>query len=592
MKSTKSAIQCSPVHCIVLYCSAQTLFSLLLSLTIHYYLSIDIYHYFQRYRSTVQRIARGSLLLAAMTPHVLFASVAVGLKLLLPRLVTWLATETSVTSLLSWWYPVGATITLLHQISQESKESEEKDSNKIKNNNGTLTRTAGEEKENNAPPKQQRKQTKATTTTTTTTPKTRKPFFPRTTPTRDNGDKQNGGKSRRRRSSFFLPSAPRFHHADPTKQVHEWLQYWMVYAAVQAIARLLYLLPGSSLWRYSVQSFLLSAGLQLQFIFYIWIYVLPYAVLPIPDLPDTRPLVFLTDYIIRPVILSLDNTVSGAISLEFWERHVVGKLTALTDALVMIRFLKRETADWWLHVAGTMRHTAVPSITLFMPGMVTNYGVLYVQYAVPLAVAASATTSTSSITTKTTTTNSGVDEQNKKQQLLLQYWVLHALTQGILEQCSSILWWIPLSTHFTFVLWCYWNLDVSVRQWYPAVQQELQAFGLLPGETVQEWESTRTSRMFHMVLARLPSAANNDTSDNDDKNAAATATDATDNNVRNNKQDPLLQEKDGELDDDADDDEDEEEEEYVPDTGPVVSTPTQGVVTRRSTRRRATPTAN
>jgi hypothetical protein len=361
----------------------------------------------------------------------------------------------------------------------------------------------------------------------------------------------------------------------------------MVYAAVQAVARLLYLLPGSSLWRYGTSvanhSFLLSAGLQLQLVFYIWIYVLPYTVLPIPDLPDTKPLVFITDYIIRPTILSLTEAVSGAISLPFWERHVVGKLTALLDALVMIRFVKRDTADWWLHVVNSMRHTAVPSITLLMPGMVTNYGVLYVQYAVPLAVAAAST-----ITTTNSVAERNKDsDTNKKQQLLLQYWVLHALTQGILEQCSSILWWIPLSTHLTFVLWCYWNLDVSVRQWYPAVQQELQAFGLLPGELVQEWESTRTSRMFNMVLARLPSAAidtDTDVDTTDDKNATANASDDTDGDVRNATE-SVQQDEDSEIDDG-------DEEEFFPDTELMVSTPTPGAMTRRSTRQRKTTTAN
>jgi hypothetical protein len=566
-------------------------------LTAHHCLSID--YYYQRYRSTVQRIARGSLLLAAMTPHVLFASVAVGLKLLLPRLITWLATETSVTSLLSWWYPVGATITLLHQISQEGKEPDIDDKNSNNNHNsignGTLARPAAEEKENNANSKPQRKPTK----TSTTSPKPRKPCFPRTAPASSSStreaEEEDRGKSRRRRS-FFLPSTPRFHHDNPAQEVHEWLQYWMVYASVQAVARLLYLLPGSSLWRYGTSvanhSFLLPAGSQLQLLFYIWIYVLPYTVLPIPDLPDTKPLFFLTDYMIRPTILSLTEAVSGAISLSFWERHVVGKVTALLDALVMIRFVKRATADWCWHVVHSMRHTAVPSITLLMPGMVTNYGVLYVQYAVPLSVAAAASTITTTTTMtnvvarhkKTNDTNTN-QKQQQQQQLLLQYWVLHALTQGILEQCSSILWWIPLSTHFTFVLWCYWNLDVSVRQWYPAVQQELQAFGLLPGEMVQTWESTRTSRIFNMVLARLPSAAANDTDDTDGKNATATTTDGnnTDNDV---KQDPLLQDEDGGMDDDGD----EEQEEYVPDTDHMVSTPARGAVTRRSTRQRKTST--
>jgi hypothetical protein len=230
-----------------------------------------------------------------------------------------------------------------------------------------------------------------------------------------------------------------------------------------------------------------------------------------------------------------------------------------------------------------MRPAAVPSLSLLMPGMVTNYGVWYVQYAVPLAVVANTITKSVAEPSKDDTTTN-----KQQQQLLLQYWVLHALTHGILEQCSSILWWIPLSTHFTFLLWCYWNLDVSVRQWYPAVQQELQAFGLLPGETVQEWESTRTSRMFHMVVARLPSASNDDNTDNNnatDDVRSATAMDGADNV----EPDPFLDDQDGGLEDG--DDDDDEQEEYVPEAGPAVSTSTRGIVTRRSPRQRTTATA-
>jgi hypothetical protein len=175
--------------------------------------------------------------------------------------------------------------------------------------------------------------------------------------------------------------------------------------------------------------------------------------------------------------------------------------------------------------------------------------------------------------------------------LLLQYWVLHALTQGLLEQCSSILWWIPLSTHFIFILWCYWNLDVSVQKWYPAVQQELQAFGLLPGEAVQEWESTRTSRIFNfMVLALIAQCGDTDANTTwiryCYKNATTDGNGSAIDGAENVDPDALLHNGIGDNDDD-----DEEQEEYVPDTDPAVSTPTQ-VATRRSTRQRKTTTAN
>lgn len=582
------------------------------------------YHSQQRYRSTVQRIARGSLLLAAMTPHALFLACAVGTKLLLPRTVTWLATETSCLSLLSWWYPVAATITLLHQISQQGSDAAAKGDTDAEKKN-TAAAAAETEKENNTPAAKQRGRKQTNTTTPQKSP-ARQPFFPRTAPGKNANDADTAAaKNKRRRRSSFLPQTPRFHHANPDTQVQEWLQYWMVYAAVQAVSRMLYLLPFFSLILSRYHDFLQSSGLQLQAAFYVWIYVLPHVVIPMSSigsmnlqLPDTRPLHFLTTYLIQPVISTIHDAISGAVSNNFWQGQVVGKLTTVLDSLVFIRFVSRDTADWLLHVAHLVRAVAVPSTTLLMPGFLTNYGVLYVQYVVPLANSGTAVAASKTATSTTTTTLG--NNKKQQQQLLLKYWVLHALTRAILDQCSSILWWIPLSTHFIFLLWCYWNLSVSVETWYSTVQQELQAFGLLPGceFNVKEWESTRTSRVFSALVARLPSAATND--DNDDENdAAANEKDDAGNaaapaaNVNTTapatlKDDgnavpaePLAQGEGSGFRDDADavsDDEPEkEEDEYVPDTEddeldeeeeeyvPKASTPVV-VGTRRSTRQR------
>jgi len=142
----------------------------------------------------------------------------------------------------------------------------------------------------------------------------------------------------------------------------------------------------------------------------------------------------------------------------------------------------------------------IPAATLLMPYFVTVYGVLYVQYAAPVAATVAAL---------------GPDKLTAHQHQWLQYWVLHALVQGCLNRLAGILWWIPLSTHAVFLLWCYLAvLPQAVTSWYAVLQDEWQSLGLLPpppegnGEMMtMEWEATRTARAVSWILDRLPSAA-------------------------------------------------------------------------------------
>lgn len=131
----------------------------------------------------------------------------------------------------------------------------------------------------------------------------------------------------------------------------------------------------------------------------------------------------------------------------------------------------------------------VPAITLLMPGFITEYGVLYVKTIVPAAKLKVPTTVSLSQTMDA-----------------LQYWILHALLSGLLSWWSGLLWWIPFSTHAVFIVWC--HLQYTSAGYYTILEQELQAFGLLPqGKAdVVSVDKTITATMLRSLAKSLPSA--------------------------------------------------------------------------------------
>jgi hypothetical protein len=133
-----------------------------------------------------------------------------------------------------------------------------------------------------------------------------------------------------------------------------------------------------------------------------------------------------------------------------------------------------------------------------MPGMVTNYGVLYAQYAVPLAAAARLPPQQQNSVAKP---NKDDGTTIRSKQLLLQYWVLHALTQGFTRAMQQHFVVDSTSTHFISYL-----VPLTWMLWYKKgirpCNKNCSFLGLLPGEAAG-WESTRTSRIFNMVLALI-----------------------------------------------------------------------------------------
>jgi hypothetical protein len=70
---------------------------------------------------------------------------------------------------------------------------------------------------------------------------------------------------------------------------------------------------------------------------------------------------------------------------------------------------------------------------------------------------------------------------------------------------------IPFSTHAVFLLWC--HLQYTSAGYYNVLEQELQAFGLLPqGKAdIVSVDQTITATMLRSLAKSLPSAVGDDT---------------------------------------------------------------------------------
>jgi hypothetical protein len=163
------------------------------------------------------------------------------------------------------------------------------------------------------------------------------------------------------------------------------------------------------------------------------------------------------------------------------------------DVLVMVRFLSEPWKEWWLHVLEESRVLVLPSISLLMPGFMTQLGVTYVQFVLPTA--------------KSLETTESTNNNDASTMLYLQYWVLHCVVSGLLTWFASILWWIPFSTHMIYLLWCHLSFGKTIGKWYDILEMELIAFGLLEGDSQVEVHQTLSVRLITSIVQRLPSAA-------------------------------------------------------------------------------------
>ena len=243
-----------------------------------------------------------------------------------------------------------------------------------------------------------------------------------------------------------------------------WLQYWVVHAALQSSKRLIVLEP------------------QLELLFYVAFHGVPLF------LPQGQLLSHFTNRLTSTALFMHDR-LSSTISQDTWQ-HVVEKAKSLCNTMVFLQLLKQSSADYISHFVEEGRSFVIPGITLFMPGFFTLYGVSYVQYILPLA-------------------KSAAQPATSKVQPL-QYWALHTLAAALLHSLPGFIQWIPFSTHAFFIFWCWLSLPQTIEVWYSDLEEDLQAFGVLPANPnrkVKPVQETRIVRVLQWLLEQLPRAA-------------------------------------------------------------------------------------
>jgi len=116
--------------------------------------------------------------------------------------------------------------------------------------------------------------------------------------------------------------------------------------------------------------------------------------------------------------------VSGVVTEETWNTVVQSKARRVVEVFVMLRFISEPFKECLLQILDEGRTLLLPAVTLLMPGFITQFGVVYVQYLVP-------------------SVKSSQSKGKAGELLYLQYWTLHCILSGFLAWFSPFLWLVP-----------------------------------------------------------------------------------------------------------------------------------------------------
>ncbi len=418
--------------------------------------------------------------------------------LLFPSVIKWLAQDTYLTVMLSVLYPLLATVSCVHQrrypntiVAPPAEAFKKKNDDDIGNDPSNKETTSNKKNKSNGSTLRQRKP--ATNVANSSVP----------------AAYSRANLASTRNGASIASSSPQATTA-------YWLRYWYIYGFVHAVGLFCTMIPifprivKLILGRYPTVYLMTD---EIKLLFFVWIFGLEY-VLSNPNpttttssskkvdssfLADASPLTLMKRYV-TPLLLQLHEKVSEVFSEPFWNTWVVSNAKAFLQAFVLLRMLSEERKDWLVHIAEEARVIAAPTITLIMPSIFTQFGVLYVQYIVPSSKSAQARSDSAKL-------------------VYLEYWIIHCIVNGILAWFSNILWYIPFSTHLIYILWCYLYMPKHIRQVYDLVENELITFGILQGNGSSpiDINQTKTAKLFTALTARLPSASTDDDYGEDDE---------------------------------------------------------------------------
>lgn len=423
----------------------------------------------QSYSTALQRLAATSRWLAIMFPYACLAASAVALKLAFPSALRWLACETQLVNGLSHLFPLVCSILLLHDALQLKQRQQQKKQQKDKKLKDVTNAAAAASPVGAASPKSKRALGKL------------------------KKDRHRRAPEHQQAKEKQLAAAAREHHHH-----RYWIHYWMVAATVWALHRLWRAVPLLStvtpLW-------VATACVQVHLVFWVAVNAAPYMTPASLAAPD--PVDWLAQNLIAPSCAVVYKGLSGLVPLDKWETYVCLPADKFLQMITWSKLLSEPHADALRHIVKESRGLLVPGLTIFS-WPIQAYGLLYVQYVLPLAL--------SSSSSKTS------------HERWLQFWVVHCVVSVTVNLFGSLLWWIPFSNVALFCVWAALatatpaQMESTYRNY---VQREMQALGVLPpfhdeGEEDLTTEHSKAVQGFLWLVARLPRAADAATNNNND----------------------------------------------------------------------------
>lgn len=334
-------------------------------------------------------------------------------------------------------------------------------------------------------------------------------------------------------------------------EVVDLLKYWVVYSILHALVRTVRLIPilgrvftvtgnvSSSAMKARLFGRLLKSNIrpsqkfvqEISLVFFVWLRLMPASIAgddvkekvtkvlttKIPTESGfsgskrgskNRPLDLLY-YALSPVVLSAMSSSAFLTKRAFGETRnsgstlasmIIQKMQSFLDLFVMVRLMRAETKDWIVNTIseGSALLPAVP--TLLMPSYFTQYGIIYVSLIVPAGYSISSCEAIQGPARNTVSMTSRMDDAAR----YLQFWLVHAAVSALIASFDPILAWIPLSTHATWLLWAYVQLQSSTRKimsWFES--ERTKSFG----ETV-------VAQSLKKFIAMLPSNVQEDPDSN------------------------------------------------------------------------------
>ncbi len=184
------------------------------------------------------------------------------------------------------------------------------------------------------------------------------------------------------------------------------------------------------------------------------------------------------------------NSVSGDVNdpLQAFKAKCTTFSRTVLEAMVWTKIISESTKNLIINTFRQCTSILPAAVTMFMPSYFTNYGIIYVRLIVPSANSSSSYDAFIALhqnlgAENIIDANGLVNERwiNAASNInrFLQFWVIQGIVAAIVMSFAPVLAWIPLSTHMTWLLWAYVQLESTTMKLYNILARDLVAFGIL-----------------------------------------------------------------------------------------------------------------